>query len=332
MNDNNAKANDFLDAIIGHAPFGIITINRDGEVTMCNKLALHQLGFGLKPKSIIKKQLVNYTKPIRRLHKKMLQCFEKGLRDFNLNNVKSADRVLTIKGRRISNGMIITTADITESKETARKIMNAMLEGQENERRRLAKEIHDGIGPLMSTIRLNIESVKNDMEHASEKTLQKIDNMESLIQSVSTDIRSISHALMPSSIKDFGLVSALENLCLKANMAEIVQVQFIHQDMEERLNVNIELGLYRIVQELINNALKYAQANVITIQALRDKKNITLTVEDDGIGFDKDKIKGRIHAGIGLQNIKTRTEIMKGTFTIEASPAHGVVATVEVPL
>lgn len=332
MKDNFTETYDFLVSIIGNAPYGIIAIDLDGSITMCNKLALDQLSIPHKVKEIVETPFLDYTPPIPKLHKRIVNCLDRGRKSFNLNNVSIQEKTLNIKGRSILNGMIITTSDITEAKETERKIMSAVLEGQENERRRLAKEIHDGIGPLMSTIKLNIESVKNDIEDASEKTWKKMETMEELVHSVANDIRGISHALMPSALKDFGLIPALENLILKINNSEKICIQLFHNGLNQRLDELVELGLYRITQELINNTLKYANAKTMTIQLVKHPKDLTLTVEDDGVGFDKEKINQLIASGIGLRNMKTRAESMQGTFMLDSSPGNGVMATVEVPL
>jgi signal transduction histidine kinase len=334
MNNNLTETYDLLVSIIGNAPYGTIAIDLNGNINLCNKLALVQLNIPHRIREVTEKPLIDYTTNIPKLHKRLLQCLEKERKAFNLNNVVIDDKILNIKGRLIANGMIITTSDITEAKATERRIMNAVLEGQENERRRLAKEIHDGIGPLMSTLKLNIESVKKDLDDASEKTMMKMESMEELVHHVAEDIRNISHSLMPSALKDFGLISALENLVLKVNQLGAVEVKLFHVKMEERLDEVLELGLYRIAQELLNNALKYAQAKNITIHLvnyMKAPRYISLTVEDDGIGFEEENIEEHMDTGIGLSNVKVRAEAMNGSLSIDTSPGNGVVAIVEVP-
>ncbi len=332
MNNNFTETYEFLVSVIGNSPYGIIAIDLEGVITMCNKLALKQLGIGKKTKSVLETELLDHIKNIPKLHKKLTKCLDSGRKAFNIENLSLEDKILNVKGRRILNGMIITTNDITTAKNIERNMLNAMLEGQEHERKRLAKEIHDGIGPLMSTIKLNIESVKKEIDHSDEKTLKKIDNMEELVQNVATDIRGISHALMPSALRDFGLISALENLVLKINGSESIAVQLYNSGIQNRLNHNIELGLYRITQELINNALKYAKAKNITIQIIKHPEQVTLTVEDDGVGFQKEKIQELVNTGIGLRNINTRTKAMNGFLAIDTSIGNGVTTTVEVPI
>lgn len=329
---NNTETHDLLVSVISSSPYGIIAIDINGTIVMCNKLVVQHLNLASKPKSLVEKELAPYLLNLPRLTKKIRNCLEKGRKAFDLNNVKLFDgRILNIKGRKIINGMIITTADITETKQLERKVLNAMILGQENERQRLAKEIHDGIGPLMSTIKMNLESVKSELTNIQPKTMQKIANLEELVQNVAIDVRSISHALMPSAIKDFGLVSTVDNLAVKVNSSETISVQFFHNGMEGRFNPEIEMGFYRIIQELLNNAFKYANAETITIQLIKYPEHITLTVEDDGNGFDINQIDSSRN-GIGLNNIKARVIALNGFLNIDSSPGRGVTTTIEVPI
>lgn len=332
MLDNFTETYDFLVAIIGSVPFGIISIDMEGEVTMCNEMALTHLNINKTANKFIEKELLTYIGDIPELPEMIKDCLEKGRKPFNLNALHFNSKYLNIKGRKILNGMIISVEDITVTKEMEMANLTAMLEGQETERRRLAKELHDGIGPLISTIKLNLDGVKNDLNNTIPKAVKKITSMEELVQTVSTDLRSISHALMPSALIDFGLATALQNLCMKANSSDKVNVDFYHSGIEGRLNQNIELGLFRVSQELLNNAFKYAKAKTISIQLIKHNKSIMLTVEDDGVGFAPEKLQTLIDKGIGLQNIQTRVETLGGFLNIETQLGQGVMTTIEIPL
>lgn len=330
--DNFTETYDFLVAIIGSVPFGIIAVDLDGEVTMCNELALNHLNIEKTVNQFIEKELLGYISTIPELHDILVKCLDKGRKPFNLSALSFNDKYFNIKGRRTLNGMIISTQDITKSKEMEMANLSAMLEGQENERQRLAKELHDGIGPLMSTIKLNLDGIKIQLNDQSSKAVAKIAAMEDLVQTVSTDLRSISHALMPSALIDFGLVMALENLCMKANEIGDTKVVFYDSGIKERLHPNIELGLFRITQELLNNAFKYAQASTINVQLFMHKDLIMLTVEDDGVGFAPEKLKELVDKGIGLQNIQTRVQSLGGAANIETQLGQGVMTTIEIPI
>lgn len=330
--DNFTETYDFLVAVIGNVPFGIIAIDLEGEITMCNELALQHLAIAQRANRLVEMPLLDYIQAVPQLVEVVESCLKKGRKPFNLTEIAFKDAYLNIRGRRILNGMIITIEDITKAKNAQLDNFSAMLEGQEIERRRLAKEIHDGIGPLMSTIKLNLDGLKNDVDVKEAKATKKIVAMEELVQSVSTDLRSISHALMPSALVDFGLVMALQNLCSKANDSGKVNIEFYHSGMKERLPQNIELSLFRITQELLNNAFKYAQAETISVQLIQHPDAIMLTVEDDGVGFDPQKLADLLDKGIGLQNIQTRVKTLEGTLNIETQLGRGVMTTIEVPI
>lgn len=326
---SNTETYELIASIIRHAPYGMLVVNEQGEIIMCNQQLLKHLALDEASQSLLGKplqELFNHLPELETVFRRYVQNEEK--EGFNISGLPYHNGHLDIKGRKIHQGVLLTTMDVSRAKRLEQESIHAIVEGQEGERRRLAKEIHDGIGPLMSTIKLNLDAVKMELADASPRLLGKINTMEDLLQMVASDIRSISHALMPGAIVDFGLVSAVENLCAKANESGRVQINFYHTGMDERVDPNIELGLYRIAQELLNNAVKYARARTINLQLIRHARSIVLMVEDDGAGFDPKQVR---KGGIGLQNIKTRTKSLRGAFTLETQPGQGVLATVEIP-
>ncbi len=331
--NNYTETQEFLVAILDTVPFGIVAIDSNGFVIMCNEEVLVELNIEKKIEEVIETHFSDYLQNVPSLKDMLENRMAKGSKSFDLTAVPFLEKLLTIRGRPILNGMIITIEDVTQAKQQERSSLNAMLEGQETERRRLSREIHDGIGPVMSTIKLHLDAVKSELEEVPEKTLKKINSMSELIHGIADDIRSISHALMPGALVDLGLVAALDNLCQKANESEKVQVNFYHSGMERRLDIKLALGLFRITQELLNNAFKYAQATTINVQLIKHAESILLMVEDDGIGFDKTEIKLLTNVGgIGLRNIQTRSRALNGHFNIDTQKGRGVLATVEIPL
>lgn len=324
------EIHDFLLSVIGNVPYGVIAIDLEGYVYMVNQKASQILDRKEGYNTLIEAYVLDLIEDIPELHEILESCFKKGRKSFQLDEIRFKDKFLNINGRTILNGMIISINDITDYKKAQDAATLSLLKGQEMERRRLAKEIHDGVGPLMSTIKLNLESMQHDLSDTSEKALKKVKNMEELVQTVSADIRGISHALMPSALIDFGLVQALSSLADKVNNTGALTVNFITKGVEKRFNKDIELNLYRIAQELLNNALKYAQASEINIQLIQRKDKIMLTVEDDGKGFDPKETESILKQGIGMQNIKTRVHTLNGEFYIETQPGKGVHCTVEI--
>ncbi|MEM6965075.1 MAG: ATP-binding protein [Bacteroidota bacterium] len=324
------EAYEFLLSVVGNVPYGIIVVDLDGFITMVNEEALVNLSIEEETKTVLETNILAHIEDIDELKELLILCFNKGRKVFELSEIIHGEKVLDIIGKPILNGMLISINNVTATKKAQDEATLALIKGQEMERRRLAKEIHDGIGPLMSTIRLNLDAVKNELTDAPEKTVRKINNMSELVQNVATDIRSISHALMPGALVDFGLVEALKNLCSKATQSEVVEVNFYESGMSERLKTNIELNLFRIAKELLNNALKYAAAKNIDIQLIQRNEKIVLTVEDDGIGLDPKLIEEKMENGIGWRNINTRINSLGGDFSIETQAGRGVHFTVEI--
>jgi len=128
------------------------------------------------------------------------------------------------------------------------------------------------------------------------------------------------------------ICGVFQHLCDRVNESGKVTIEFFHKGLQERLSQEIELNLFRIIQELLNNAFKYAKANTITIQLIEYPQMIMLSVEDDGVGFDPKQLPTLIDKGIGLQNIETRVHTLSGTCNIETQPGKGVLTTIELPI
>ena len=326
------EAYEFLVSVIGGVPYGVIAIDMEGYITMINDEARKALDIEDSANKIIETFVLDVFEGLEDVKVLLEKCLDKGRKTFELLEIPKGEKYLNFTGAPILSGMLISINDITDTKNARDEATKALIVGQEMERRRLSKEIHDGIGPLMSTIKLNLDSVKNELKDAPDKTLQKVGTMSDLIQDVAADLRSISHALMPSALIDFGLVAPLTNICKKASESELVQVDFFHKGLEKRLDKNIELNLYRVTQELLNNALKYSQAKTIQIQIIKSKKKVTLTVDDDGVGFDPKAFTEKMQNGIGFRNINTRVSSLGGILDIDTRPGHGVHFNIEIPL
>lgn len=322
---------EWLSSILHSSPFGIITLNAEGAAVIFNKQALDHLGLEEQETILPSKPLAHWLSHIPLLQEKIARVYEDNTFFFDLTELPFDNHFFNFRGRPLREGMLLTTNDLTQMKKVELAALDAVLEGQESERHRLAKEIHDGIGPLLSALRLNIENVHNRIPPGDPKLEKSVKNVTELLHTISHEIRSVSHALMPSVLLDFGIVSALENLCQKADEGGQVHVHFFHSGLSKRLEQNTELSLYRITQELLNNALKYAKAQNITIQLIQHPDSILLMVEDDGIGFDKEAMKRNHSEGIGLRNVQTRVKFLGGAFSLDTRPGRGVVATIDIP-
>jgi signal transduction histidine kinase len=312
--------------------FGVVATNGGGDVRVINARARQILNLDLDE---INRRPVNILEVVdssSKLHDELEKVFQPVSGILEPFEISYRGFQLEIIAKKFKEGWAFSIYDVTEKKRLRDAATLGLLKSHEIERQWLAEEIHDGIGPLLSTIRLNLDAVKGAMPDASVKTKTKLDAMDQLIQNVSRDIRDISHSLMPGSLVDFGVVQALGNLCNKADKSELVKVEFRHFGIKERMDPNMELNIYRMAQELLNNALKHANASNISIQLNKKQNSVVLTVDDNGIGINRKSIDSTLESGIGLHSVEARAQLLGGRFVFESSEGKGVLARVEIPL
>ncbi len=198
---------------------------------------------------------------------------------------------------------------------------DALLEGQEEERKRLAQELHDGVGQLLTGIRLQIELLQN--AHFNEKEKSSYVLLKELVSETIETVRQVSFDLMPSVLTDFGLVPALRLLSEKSTKISGITVRFESGEWSQRLSSLIEINLYRMVQETINNSLKYAKAGRIDIVLTENAGKIVLRILDDGIGFNPDKLQEKKFVHSGLSNLKLRAESIGAALEIKSIKDKG---------
>lgn len=220
--------------------------------------------------------------------------------------------------------------NLTLLKEQEINTINAMVEGQEKERKRIAEDLHDNIGSVLATLKLHFENLKlnRDKKHFNQDELYE--KTEKLIDETYLKVRSIAHEKNAGIIANQGLLSAIKVMVEKISSANQLHIEIIDFGLNKRLENSLEITIFRIIQELITNVLKHAEAKNITINLSAYKKNLNLIVEDDGKGFDTQKID--LENGMGLSSIKTRVEHLNGTFEIDATLKHGTTVIIDIPL
>lgn len=198
-----------------------------------------------------------------------------------------------------------------------------ILQGQEEERKRLSREIHDGVGQMLSAMKMLLES----FGPTSGPMKKRLEDARGLMKSIIQEVRRVSFNLTPSSLDDFGLVPAVNKFCEEINAVAKAKITFKNETrFINRLDSNIETNLYRIIQEAVNNALKYAKANNITVRFTHDINSLVITVEDNGRGFDFSRVERSGHfekAGHGIFNMKERTSYIGGVFNLETELEKG---------
>ena len=204
----------------------------------------------------------------------------------------------------------------------------AMVAGEESERRRLARELHDGLGGLLSIAQLQFSQLAG--VHAFLEQNKPYKHAADLLEKAGQELRHIAHNLMPESLVSMGLVVAIEDLCEEINFTHALKVEFVHHNMEKRLPQRYELGIYRIVQELLNNVIKHARANQVWVQLFRNAQEISLTVEDNGQGFKPLLMKQQ--EGAGLRNVRSRVAYLEGNMDLSSEKMKGTSIHIQVSI
>lgn len=199
----------------------------------------------------------------------------------------------------------------------------AVIEGEEKERKRIAMELHDGLGQLLSAARLNVSGLEDSVAKEDDETLK---TSLSLLDDACQEVRSISHNLMPAALIRLGLVAALRELAAKTAQAGRVNVTVDHEQLMVQPANDEEIALYRIIQEVMNNALKHASAKNITVKLSSIGGEVIATIVDDGAGMDLQEIENS--TGIGWKNIRSRVQLLEGKLDIRSTPGKGT--TVEI--
>jgi PAS domain S-box-containing protein len=219
--------------------------------------------------------------------------------------------------------------DISKRVKAERQIIATILSTEDKERSRISKELHDSVGQTLSAISLHLDSLSKNRD-LSDTEVTKIKNIENLLKEAIAESRSVSHNLMPPALTDLGFTFAVENLL--NSLAGVGDTKFSFHSNESSIIIpkEIEFALFRITQEAINNIIKYAEAPEATIQYLIFEDLISLSIEDDGKGFDM-KIANKNH-NFGLNSMKNRAASIGGELTIDTTPGKGTGIQVSIPL
>ncbi|MFN0048587.1 MAG: 7TM diverse intracellular signaling domain-containing protein [Cytophagales bacterium] len=211
------------------------------------------------------------------------------------------------------------------------KAFGAVIQGEENERKRLAFELHDGIGQLLSVVKLNLSSLEHWVDKRNKEAAEVVRSIVALVDDSCREVRNISHNLMPNTVVQFGLMAALKDFCRKINNAKKIRLHFQNLDFEPDLLPQVQTTLYRIIQEIVHNAIRHSHATDVYIQLFLEDEKMVLLIEDNGIGFDMALIhKGS--NGMGIRNIISRIEYLKGEVHIDASPGKGTMYNINLNL
>ncbi|MBS1633182.1 MAG: sensor histidine kinase [Bacteroidetes bacterium] len=203
----------------------------------------------------------------------------------------------------------------------------AVLKGEEKERTRLAKDLHDGLGGMLSGIKYSLNSMKGNLIMTPDNA-QAFERSMDMLDSSIKEMRRVAHNMMPEALVKFGLDTALKDFCNDINRSGALQVTYQSIGLENTVtDQTVAITIYRIVQELINNIIKHAAAKTAVVQVSKTDGEISITVEDDGKGFDPAILKQP--RGIGWSNIQSRVEYLKGKLDVQSEPFKGTSVLIE---
>jgi len=208
---------------------------------------------------------------------------------------------------------------IAADQEKTIEVANALIEGQDTERKRLAMDLHDGLGARLGTLRFKLDSVL-DKNPSKEEIGTDIDD-------IGRNIRELSHRMLPTQLTEFGLIYSLKNLFSSLSNSTSFKLE-LESDLEERLPLKFETQIYYLVYEMINNALKHSGGDQIFVQLINHESTLSLSVEDNGKGFDQEKVGD----GLGIKNIKQRISYLGGEIHIESQENRGSIFMIEIPV
>ena len=204
--------------------------------------------------------------------------------------------------------------------------VDSMLKGQEEERSRLAKDLHDGLGGLLSGVKFSLSNMKDNLIITPDN-MAVFERSLDMIDTSIKELRRVAHNMMPEMLMKFGLDEALKEYCNTINSTKLLIVKYQSIGLKARLENSTEIIIYRIIQELLNNILKHAVANETFVQLIREGSRLNVVIEDNGKGFDASLSEN--NKGAGLTNVRSRVEYLKGQLAIHSEPGKGTLVNIE---
>jgi PAS domain S-box-containing protein len=244
------------------------------------------------------------------------------------------------KADNSTGGVIIFIEMITQRKKVdeissrlieQRSRMAARVETIEDERRNIARELHDGLGQLLTAAHLNMELVEQSILSDPQEAINILKRAKKVVTTTIQEVRNISQNLRPAVLDDFGLVPALRNLCDDFSRTGSLNVQFSEYELNPHYSPAIEIVVYRICQEALNNIVRHSGATEANIDIYNRESNLLIVIQDNGHGFDVARI-AQSKSGTGLLNIRERAELLGGSVQIESQADNGTEIIIEIPI
>jgi PAS domain S-box-containing protein len=244
---------------------------------------------------------------------------------------KSARAFFDEQGRMVR--MIGMVADVTEEKraeEALSGVSRRLIEAQERERARIARELHDDIAQRLALVAIELQHLQQNPPSSTVETSSRVDEFRKRITEISTDVQALSHELHSPKLEYLGIVAAIRGFCSEFGEQNNMEINFESNDPPTPLPVEVSLSLFRVLQEAAHNAVKYSRVQRLVVRLWATAREIHLTVSDFGEGFDAaEAIRGR---GLGLTSMRERLHLVKGELSIDSAPKRGTTIHARVPL
>jgi len=225
---------------------------------------------------------------------------------------------------------LVLVNDVTEQKKLQRKVFKSVIEGEDRERKRIAGELHDGIGQYLSAANMNLESVKKQVRELSDKSKKRFLTGLSFLKTAIKETRNIAHNLMPDVLQEYGLKLVIQTLAEDMEEATDVSIEIEMNISEKEMTPQIMMNMYRIIQEALSNAVKHGKCSEIRIRLTEQMDTLQCIIKDDGIGTKLDK--QHAERGMGLRSIETRIDSMAGKIDFESETGKGMTMKIRIPL
>jgi len=331
------QSEDRFHTLFNNAMDEIFLVETNGKLVEFNKVAADILGYTVE--EFAGKTLQKLASPRARqtVDKHLSHVIEKGKDTCESEQMsKSGLRIpVELKSRLMyidqKPYVLSISRNLSERKETERRILSTVIQTEEKERDRFSRDMHDGLGPMLSTIKLYINELRGELDKDEKE--QFITQSSELIDEAIDSTRTISNNLMPRMIHEYGLVRALDSFCDKLNRTGRINVEIMDQMRELKPDKNMELILFRVLTELINNTLKHSTADHININLVKADENLLdVLYEDNGDGFSADEVMEKQGEGMGLKNIASRIKSINGMLNFSGGDDRGLVVRIRLPL
>ncbi len=300
----------------------------DGNFIEVNQMAIDKLGYSKE--ELMRKNFIDLkTQKYVDLVKKNIEIIIKNghhiyqtehyTRDKKIIALEMSSRVIDYFGHK---SILSIGRDITERYAVERKIAETIIETEDRERKRFAADLHDGLGPLLSTVKLYTDLLKKGSfkKMTNEEAIQSIDE---LVDQAIVSTKEISNNIMPTILQDFGLTAAIRDFCNYLNNTNSINIDLDLEQYKIKKSGIEEIVLFQAVKELVNNTIKHSQANNVSIFLESHENQVNLFYKDDGIGFNvEDKLKEK--SGFGLNNIVNKIQTIKGLCMIKSELGQGM--------